>query len=147
MPAGGVLGQEVGFSGAGNVREGRGRPSVATHGSSGLESDGLQFAYDPVELAHVAGPLQAACGLLRGELGGNGLARHLSGPEVVGAVEPGRGRLAAAGGLPAARHAPGDRATQHQAEVGQFGNQGAVTDLEALQRRTEGGCIFPPFFC
>ena len=77
----------------------------------------LQFAHDPVELAQVAASVQAERGLLRRELGGDGLARDIPGPQVVGSVEPGRRGLAAAAGIPAARHAPGDRAPQHQAKV------------------------------
>ena len=56
-------------------------------------------------------------------------------------MQPRRVGFTAAGGLAAACRAVGDGTAQHQTDIAQLGEQGAVAGFEALQRSIEQGKV------
>ncbi|MCU0522871.1 MAG: hypothetical protein MUF84_19565, partial [Anaerolineae bacterium] len=84
-------------------------------------------------------PGQAVLCRFGSELRGDGLARDLAGPHVVGPVQLRGLGLASAAWLPTAGEAVADASAQHQADLCQFGGQGAVALFETLEGGMEVG--------
>jgi hypothetical protein len=124
------------------LHRGLGDAIGSAHQGGCPQAESLKLAHDPIELAHVAAPVLAERRLLARQHGRYGLAGNFAGPNEVGAVQLRRVRPATARGV-AAAHAPRrDRSAQHQADVGQLGQQGTVALLEGFERRIDHSGAF-----
>ena len=95
----------------------------------------MELANDPVELAHVVIPGLQALRLLRVQPDGDGFASNLSSPLAIRAVQPRGVGFAATRWVSAAVEAARDASSEHQAEIRELGQQGAMALFETKERR------------